>query len=188
MACREDVDTLTLATNLTQQDNATPGGIVAGLRPSSQLKRLISVQQPLPGVVLYDLVALGYSADVVLGGRLDEAARSIHEAYYRRQIAAGKKQGETPAIMPWENLPAGIRQANRSQADRIPIKRRMLEISRTEETIGSLAESEHRRWVAERTWRSGDTQPRGTMLAAAFSSFAPTRNSGRRSGRRTATR
>ena len=124
----------------------------------------------------------------VLGGRLDEAARSIHEAYYRRQIAAGKKQGETPAIMPWENLPAGIRQANRSQADRIPIKRRMLEISRTEETIGSLAESEHRRWVAERTWRSGDTQPRGTMLAAAFSSFAPTRNSGRRSGRRTATR
>ena len=33
------------------------------------------------------------------------------------------------ALVPWEDLPDGLRQANRAQADHIAIKRRTLEVS-----------------------------------------------------------
>jgi hypothetical protein len=175
VACREDVDTLSLATNLAQQGDAFAGSLVAGLRPSTQLQRLFSVRQPLSGVLLHDLVALGCSADIVLRARLDEVARSIHESYYRGQLAAGKRYGETPALVPWEELSEGLRQANRSQADHISIKRRTLEISRSRETIEALAEAEHRRWVAEKIvagWRYAATRDDARRLHPSIRPYA----------------
>ena len=161
VACQEDVDTLSLARNLSQQEGCVAGTIVAGLRPSTQLMRLFTVRQPMPGVALHDLVALGCSADIVLREGLDEAARAIHESYLAGQLKAGRSVGETPALVPWDDLPDGLRQANRAQADHIPIKRRTLEVSRTEAVIASLAEAEHRRWMAEKIvagWRHADVR------------------------------
>jgi hypothetical protein len=167
VACREDVDTLSLATNLVQQDGCVAGNVVAGLQPSTQLMRLFTVNQPLPGVDLHDLVALGCSADIVLRGRLDDSARSIHESYLQTQLKAGRRLGETPALVPWEALTDGLRQANRAQADHIPIKRRTLETSRSDDTIEALAEAEHRRWMAEKIvagWRHAVTRDDGRRL------------------------
>ena len=167
VACREDTDTLSLATNLAQQRDCITGNVVAGLQPSTQLMRLFTVNQPLLGVDLHDLVALGCSADIVLRGRLDDIARSIHESYLQGQLKAGRMQGETPALVPWEDLPDGLRQANRAQADHIAIKRRTLEVSKSEATVESLAEAEHRRWTAEKIvagWRHAPTRDDGKRL------------------------
>ena len=49
-----------------------------------------------------------------------------------------------------------MRQANRAQADNIPIKQRTLAISRSDDMIEALAIAEHRRWMAEKIvagWR-----------------------------------
>jgi len=156
VACREDIDTLTLARNLAQQTGLVSRDIVAGLRPSTQLMRLFVDEQPLAGVQPHDLVALGCSAEIVLHGRLDAVARGIHEAYLADQLAAGRVLGSAPAIVPWEELPEGLRQANRAQADHIPIKRRTLTISDSAATIEALTVAEHRRWMAEKivaNWR-----------------------------------
>ena len=156
VACREDIDTLTLARNLAQQTGRVRRDIVAGLRPSTQLMRLFIDEQPLAGVQPHDLVSLGCSAEIVLHGRLDKVARGIHEAYLADQLAAGRGLGSAPALVPWEELPEGLRQANRAQADHIPIKRRTLAISDSAATIEALAVAEHRRWMAEKivaNWR-----------------------------------
>ena len=156
VACREDIDTLTLARNLAQQTGWVSRDIVAGLRPSTQLMRLFVDDRPLAGVQPHDLVALGCSAEIVLHGRLDTVARGIHEAYLADQLAAGRVLGSAPAIVPWEELPEGLRQANRAQADHIPIKRRTLTISDSAATIEALTVAEHRRWMAEKivaNWR-----------------------------------
>ncbi len=156
VACREDIDTLTLARNLAQQTGRVRRDIVAGLRPSTHLMRLFIDEQPLAGVQPHDVVALGCSAEIVLHGRLDAVARGIHEAYLADQLAAGRVVGSAPALVPWEELPEGLRQANRAQADHIPIKRRTLAISDSAAMVEALAVAEHRRWMAEKivaNWR-----------------------------------
>jgi len=160
-ACREDIDALTLARNLAQRTGQVRRDIVAGLRPSTQLMRLLIDEQPLAGVQPHDVVTLGCSAEVVLHGRLDAVARGIHEAYLADQLAAGRVLGSAPALVPREELPEGLRQANRAQADHIPIKRRTLEISDSADTIEALAVAEHRRWMAEKivaNWRHADAR------------------------------
>jgi hypothetical protein len=156
VACREDIDTLSLAKRLAQQAGCVRQDVVAGLRPSTQLMRLFVGKQPLAGVRTHDLVALGCSAEIVLHGRLDQVAREIHEAYLSDQTANGRAVGSAPALVLWEDLPEGLRQANRSQADHMAIKRCTLAVSDSVKMIESLAIAEHRRWMAEKivaNWR-----------------------------------
>ncbi len=176
-ACREDVDTLALARNLVQQEGCIVGRVVAGLRPSTPLYRLITetVSQPVPGVILHDLVELGCSADILLRRTLDENARRIHESYVAEEVRKGRKLGETPTLVPWEELSDGMRQSNRSQADHVPIKQRTLEISASPATIESLAEAEHRRWMADRVvagWRYAAKREDGKRLHPSIRPYA----------------
>lgn len=171
VACREDIDTLGLARHLTQQDGCLAGEVIAGLRPSTQLMRLFIGTQPLPGVEAHDIVALGCSGDVVLHGALDRVARGIHEAYLAGQLREGRAPGATPALVPWESLPDGLRQANRAQADHIPFKRRTLAISREPETLEALSVAEHRRWMAEKIvagWRQAPARDDARRLHPAI--------------------
>ena len=107
------------------------------------------------------ILSLGCSSEIVLHGRIDEVARSLHEAYLATQVAAGWPMGSARALVPWEALPDSLRQANRSQADHIPIKQQTLSLSSTPETIEALADAEHRRWMAEKivaNWRFSTTR------------------------------
>jgi hypothetical protein len=107
------------------------------------LLRLFVDEQPLAGVQPHDLVALGCSTEIVLHGRLDKVARGIYEAYLADQLVAGCADGTSLALVPWEELPEGLRQANRAQADHIPIKRWTLVISDSAATVEMLAVAEH---------------------------------------------
>ena len=159
VACQNDLDTLSLARHLTQQGLGMSGRIVGCLRPSTDLMRLLSSKQPVAGVELRDLVELGCRADVLLRGELDREARAIHENYLKSQTAAGATEATNSALVAWEDLPESLRQANRAQADHIPVKQRALAVSRSEQMIESLAEAEHRRWMAEKIlagWRHAE--------------------------------
>ena len=167
VACQNDLDTLSLARHLTQQGLGMSGRIVGCLRPSTDLMRLLSSKQPVAGVELRDLVELGCRADVLLRGELDREARAIHENYLKSQTAAGATEATNSALVAWEDLPESLRQANRAQADHIPVKQRALAISRSEQMIESLAEAEHRRWMAEKIvagWRHAEQRDNARKL------------------------
>lgn len=159
VACREDGDTLTLATNLAQQESSARS-VIAGLTPSTQLDRrfdqYFGSPQPLEGVVVHNLLALGCEARDVVRQELDEQARAIHEKYFADRKSNGGKEGESLAMHSWENLRGDFRESNRSAADHIAIKTRILQLSQSDHTIEQIAEAEHRRWMAERIvsgWR-----------------------------------
>jgi voltage-gated potassium channel Kch len=160
VACHQDADTLTLATNLAQQ-LAGSIDVVACLAPSTRLTDLFKTAQPLKGITIENLVTVGCRANDVLRNELDHTAMRIHKAYYEEQKRLGKKDGETFALRPWEELRADFRQANRSQADHRMIQREILALSQSDETVELLAEAEHLRWTADRIvsgWRYSDTR------------------------------
>jgi hypothetical protein len=159
VACHNDVDTLSLARHLVQQEAVRAGRIVACLRPSGNVMRLLGAKQPIAGVAIRDLVELGCRADVLVHGELDRKAKVIHEDYVKTQMAAGFTEATNPVLVGWEDLPESLRQANRAQADHQPIKLRTLTVSRSAATLEALAEAEHRRWMAEKIlagWRYGE--------------------------------
>ncbi len=167
VVCRDDVDTLNLARRLAQQGTGTACRTVACLRSSTNLMRLLAIKQPIPGVEIRDLVELGCRADVLLHGELDREARAIHEGYVQTQTTAGATEATNPALVVWENLPESLRQANRAQADHIPVKLRALTVSRSPEIIEALAEAEHRRWIAEKIlagWRHAERRDNARQL------------------------
>lgn len=159
VACQEDGDTLTLATNLAQQQGVVRA-VVAGLTPSTgideKFRRYFANIQPLHGVTLHNLLFLGCEARDVVRQELDRKAQEIHAAYIRQRLDEKAKIGDTMALHDWDDLRGDFRQANRSQADHIAIKNPILSASRSDDTIELLAEAEHRRWMADRIvsgWR-----------------------------------
>ncbi len=100
-------------------------------------------------------------ADVLLDGRGDEVARTIHD-HYRDSIAAqGRNPDLEPAGQPWERLTTSYRQANRHQADHVWAKLAVTDARAVpEEMVESfvltpleverLAIIEHERWAADR--------------------------------------
>lgn len=159
VACREDGDTLTLATNFAQQASADQS-VIAGLTPSTQLEqkfeRYFKNPQPLECVTLYNLLTLGCEERDVVRRELDQKAKEIHMKYFEERQKEGAKKGDSLAMHAWEDLRGDFRESNRSAADHMAIKVQILQISQSDQTIELLAEAEHRRWMAERIvsgWR-----------------------------------
>jgi hypothetical protein len=102
-----------------------------------------------------------FRADVLLDGRGDEVARTIHD-HYRDSIAAqGRDPESEPAGQPWERLGTSYRQANRLQADHVWAKLAVIDAWAVPEEIVEtfalapleverLAIIEHARWAADR--------------------------------------
>ncbi len=143
VACREDTDTLTVARNLAQQTGRMRRGIIAGLRPSTSCCGFLSTSSRSP--------ACSYTTS----WRSAVAPRSCSTAGSTRSPV-----GLTRRIWPaswwpgelWDrplrscrgkSYPGGLRQANRAQADHIPIKRWTLVISDSAATVEMLAVAEH---------------------------------------------
>lgn len=108
--------------------------------------------------------------DALTGGSLDRRARRIHERYLgRAQTAAA-----SPSARPWALLPEIYRQANRDQADYLPMRLAALGLAiAPEETkrepidaalLEHAARAEHARWRVAASlagWRLG---PRDDLM------------------------
>jgi len=98
---------------------------------------------------------------VLLDGRGDALARTIHEHYTDSIAAQGRDPEREPAGRPWSALTASYRDANRHQADHLWAKLAVMDCRAVpEERVGSfafapleaerLAVIEHLRWAADR--------------------------------------
>ena len=179
VACREDGDTLTVATNLAQQETLVRNNVIAGLAPSTRLKQKVDQcfknTQPIESVTLYNLLTLGCEASHVVQPVLDDRAREMHKQYFEKQQQNGEKKGSSMAMHPWEALRGDFRESNRSAADHIAIKTRILQLSQSQQTIELLAEAEHRRWMAQRIvsgWRHADKREDKKRLTPNFVPYA----------------
>ena len=99
----------------------------------------------------------------LLHEREDRIAQALHKDYFDKQIAAGKKIGEKPALYPWEQLSDEFRDSNRRAADHIPVKLRAIglrvgehekhatpHVAFDKEEIELMARMEHESWCADR--------------------------------------
>lgn len=90
-------------------------------------------------------------------------ARAIHERYLAGALARGESEQTNPSAVPWDRLPAHLRESNHAQAEHIGAKltaigaslttrppRRGAEFAFTPSEITELAVAEHDRWRAER--------------------------------------
>jgi hypothetical protein len=121
--------------------------------------------------VSLDTVEKACDLDHVLQEALDRQAQVMHEAYVREREKEGKSPATLPAIRPWESLAETYRQANRSNADHIPVKLRAVgrvaaaaggasdpADAFTTDEVEIMARMEHARWNADRWldgWRYG---------------------------------
>jgi hypothetical protein len=100
---------------------------------------------------------------------LERLAMAAHSLYYDDKIAQGLTAADLPALVPWEQLPEDLRQANRAQVADIPEKLGLLgyelttgagepanSLRFTRDEMEQLAQREHDRWMKEREsagWR-----------------------------------
>src|SRR5207248_1847394 len=62
--------------------------------------------------------------ELLLGGTNETLARLIHEEYVRQQQRLGQTPKTNPSMVPWDELPEGLKESNRRQADDIGRKLR----------------------------------------------------------------
>ena len=113
--------------------------------------------------------------DLLLGGTHEILARVIHEDYVRHQAELGETPQTNPSMVPWDELPEGLKESNRRQADHIGIKLKAVgcgiapltdwdaeSFQFRPEEIELMARMEHDRFVEERLragWHPGPKDP-----------------------------
>jgi hypothetical protein len=98
--------------------------------------------------------------ELVLGGAHETLARAIHSQYVRQQTARGDTPQSNPSLVPWDDLPPRLQEANRRQADDIGVKLETLgcalapltdwdadRFTFTPGEVEMLAVREHERWM-----------------------------------------
>jgi hypothetical protein len=98
--------------------------------------------------------------ELVLGGAHETLARAIHSQYVRQQTARGDTPQSNPSLVPWDDLPPRLQEANRRQADDIGVKLETLgcalapltdwdadRFTFTPGEVEMLAVKEHERWM-----------------------------------------
>ncbi|MDO8728068.1 MAG: NAD-binding protein [Candidatus Methanoperedens sp.] len=123
---------------------------------------------------VFGLLDRACGPELVLGGIREVLARAIHEEYLTHQKKTAQNSSKNPSNVPWEELPEGLKESNRLQADHIGVKLKAIDcgisplidwdaisFEFSTEEIELMAEMEHERWVEERQsdgWKFGSTK------------------------------
>lgn len=135
---------------------------------------------PISGIRPIGFLDIACMRDLFLGGDTEIIARAFHEAYLEERLAAGDTPESNPAAVSWERLEETNRASSRARAvalrdqlDRvglllIPCPDRPIALHRFEsDTLESLAEAEHERWLAIKStegWRHGSVRDKAKKL------------------------
>ena len=97
-------------------------------------------------------------------GMYESMARAKHNDYVRQQEKAGQTPETNSSMVPWDQLPATLKESNREQAAHDRVKLRSLnydiiprtnwesdQFEFTAEEVDDLAQLEHERWMAEKS-------------------------------------
>ena len=155
------------------QRNQTP--IVVRMGDNAGLATLLKAEgdQPTTGGNLRAFLMINDTCQrhLILNDEQDKLAQVIHRQFLRRQLQ-GQASGSvrpSPFAVPWDMLPEEVKDANRHQADHIPVKLRAIGCATrlshgdqgqlfefTTAQVELMARMEHDRWKADR-WLAGWT-------------------------------
>jgi hypothetical protein len=163
-----DDDSLGLASALTLHRKIGEKDIPIVVRISQEagLSKLISQTEggwgSFENIRSFDLLQKTCRPEVVLSGLNETIARGLHEAYIRHQRKLGYTLKDNPSMVPWEELPAYLQEANRQQANHVGVKLRAVgcrvclltdwdaELFQfSPEEVELMARMEHERWMNE---------------------------------------
>lgn len=141
--------------------------------PASPFTGFIKQRSLEPGINLLPGLADACGCESVMMDALDRTAMAMHQEWYveeeqnmRRKQAAGESVISKPTFKPWRDYSEEQKDANRLQADHIPVKIRAAGIdprsasdpavwqSLSKELLERLAIMEHARWCADK-WMAG---------------------------------
>ena len=101
--------------------------------------------------------------DLLFGGTHEVLARAIHEDYVFNQKTIGQTPRTNPSMASWDELPEGLKESNRRQADHIGIKLKAIGcgiaslndwdaklLTFKPEEVEQMARMEHEHWNEER--------------------------------------
>jgi hypothetical protein len=102
--------------------------------------------------------------DLLFGGTYEVLARVIHEEYVEEQRREGATPATNPSLVPWQKLPASLKESNRDQAAHIGTKLAAIGLGLapltdwdadkktlfSDDEVELLAIMEHERWVEQR--------------------------------------
>lgn len=159
-----DNDALGLAAGLAvfQKLKATKIPIIVRMVHDAGLAMLVKgVESGVPdNIRVFGLLDHTCKMDLLLGGTHEVLARAIHEDYVRNQERIGRGFQNNQSMVPWDELPEDLKDANRRQADHIGTKLRTVEcgimpmtdwsLNKFEfnnDEIELLAKMEHTRWM-----------------------------------------
>lgn len=170
LVCLEDeAAALSAALSVRQVLGARPATVLVRTTTEAGLGVLLDVGRSAVPVRAFSPLDRTCTAEAVAGGTHEQVARAFHEDY----LARARRDGVGGvAVVPWEELPDGLRESNRRAAaglagglhevdlDLIPLYRwddagQHL----TEDEVEALARREHERWAEERRrdgWRWGE--------------------------------
>jgi voltage-gated potassium channel Kch len=120
----------------------------------------------LPGtdgrLIMLNVISTVYASGSVRRDHLEDMARAGHRAYMAAAMARGETPAVNPSMVPWEELPEDLREANRAQAADVEEKLAAIgctigatadDFAFTDAEVELLARREHDRWMAERRSR-----------------------------------
>jgi hypothetical protein len=153
----DDARSIATAMLVRRRLEGRPASVIARTSGTQGLSRLLEDRGATPaGITPFPLLARTCTRAVVEGGTLEQLARATHDDY------CTDHPGERFAV-PWPDLPAEMRESNRSRAGAIAGELAAVgcyvvplggwgdpAVSLTDEEVELLARREHERWLHER--------------------------------------
>jgi hypothetical protein len=165
---------LAAALNLHERITALEIPIVVRMTHDAGLATLLQGEkrgEPFTNLHAFGLLDRTCTPELVLRGTYEILARAMHEDYVYNEKKKGVTPETNPSIVPWDELPDGLQESNRRQAEHIRVKLEAAGCSIAlltdwdaplfefaPEEVEMLAEMEHERFVKERLrqgWKRG---------------------------------
>jgi hypothetical protein len=157
-----DAEALSAALSLRSALKDRVVQIIALMGRSSGLSRMIR-DSGMKGLSAFEALDAIYMPVSILRGTREMLARAVHEDYVRGQLKLGHTLESNPSMAPWDDLPEGLRESNRSNADHILVKlnavgcgielltdMKAVAFRFSAEEVELMARLEHDRWLVER--------------------------------------
>lgn len=174
----DDSNALGAALTLRQRVRALEIPIVVRMTHDAGLATLLRGEKDkrdsFVSVHAFGLLDRTCTPDLALRSTYEILARAIHEEYTQHMKEQGFTPHVKPSMVPWEELPEGLKESNRGQAEHIRVKLEtvgcdiaistdwgapLFEFSPKE--VELLAEMEHERWAEgqlRKGWKYGPTR------------------------------
>lgn len=162
----DDANALSAALTLRQRLRAFGTPIVVRTTHEVGLATLLRKRSPehdsFVSLHVFGLFDHTCTPELISGCTYEILARAVHEQYVASEIRKGSTPETNPSMVPWEELPEGLKEANRNQVEHIRVKLEAIGCDITvtnewevppfqfsSEEVELMAQMEHERFMVE---------------------------------------